>query len=344
MFLLRSKSRHWSVDSGKRALRKLASDCVPYQPDDLIPVINKETLPWGDLVNTALPAVLEHQSEFLYLLRDFVSQDLRQRISSEDFELKLANKLNRFSQLADLPNVGRCKLINGMISGNYYNPGRYSFADGSLNFHYRFDPDNFIATVAHEFTHLEQDYLAICRLADFLEIGSSVEAAALDRLCELINVNRAIVPSNELVERFLRHRNGRRLSGAKKARAEAILSAMRLQPYYKTLVADVQRAEDLLPKWSFFSRIDYEGFWQTVSDRSAELPLGLLPKYKEALDYMQHEKLEAKKSQVARNFYLLMYYYKKEAESTAGLIYRIWQLHCFFEREAYAVSRSYAGS
>jgi len=341
MCFFKQKSGFYLADASRKELRQLASRLVPEKPVSGFPELSKNLRQHlsGSFVTGSYPAVIRYQSEFEEIVGPFLQHDMRHRISSAEFERRLLERLNRFNRLADLPSVRRAGLVNGQVTSSLYKMGRYAFGDGSFGFHFQIEPATFISTVAHELTHMEQDYLVFCLLADIIGIDASFDDNEISEIIKLLEQNRTVRPNEETVRHYLAHRNGRALSPAQRARAELTLEAFRHQPYRMILIEDLKRADAVLPKRSWFRRTNYLAFWQALSPD--KVPAGLRTSYLDALDYIARSGNESTQYEMARQFHRLLSYHRRELDGLIDYIEIIWQRHCFFEREAYAVSAAY---
>lgn len=347
MWFLNGTPKHWSLTSSGRTLKNLAQDSMVQEPEylPLLEQVKKGNIP-DFFVRGAEPAAYLHAAELNRLISGFIADVLGGgRVTTQTFETELSSRLNRFNAYADLPPIGRCLLIDGRQGYcDQYTVGRYNFADGNFSFHYQIDSRNFAGAVAHELTHLEQDYLAICLLADYLKIEVECDFELLEDLAELMDANRDIKPSHATIKRFLKHRNGRRLNQQQKTRAEAILTSFRARHYMRIVKQDQMRAEALAPyrSWlslsSYLSSPDYSKFWDSIVANKDKLPEGLKNSFKDILLKLDQEDIRLHQKTIGKNFYRLLRYYAEDAADLLHWLNRLWQRHLFFEREAYAVS------
>lgn len=337
--------KHWSLAASRHQLRQLAADSLLPEPTNLLPPLPRTRMVKADisLLPDALPVVLLKQHLLAGLLEDFLKTIMRRGISAGKFDAELSSRLNRFNSEADLPPVSHCILFDGENSpySNAYFLGQYGFDSGDFRFHYRIDPLTFSSTVAHELTHLEQDYLFICLLSDFLGIGAIPSSDKLSRLGRLVEDNLGLQVSQEKLLRFLNHRRGRVLTEAQKNRATLITKAFRVAPYYKSLFQESAKARNLAPGLGWFERFDYLRFWQGLSENPELLPLGLRKSFQETLFFLKTEGQAADLSKVGRNFYRLLRYYEEASSALYSDLLFLWKRHLYFEREAYAVGNKF---
>ncbi|MBX9721311.1 MAG: hypothetical protein K2X81_07955, partial [Candidatus Obscuribacterales bacterium] len=263
------------------------------------------------------------------------------------FGERLVVGLNHLNERIGLPPLTNCSLINGYSQSEFglYTRANYSFKTGGLGLHYELDPKTFPGTIAHELTHLEQDYLFVCLLADFLGIDSQASPKQISDLSNLILLNQGIEPSSQKLTQFLKYRKGRTLSGAQRLRAIQILQDFRYAPYLVSMAKEHQKARALVPsrgliRWLLF---DYEAFYSQLLERKDSIPEPLQALLFKADCYLMKEaKGPANQRRMAgKSLFWLLRYYANSTGELSQYLHQLYRLSLYFEQEAYAVGRKF---
>uniref|UniRef100_UPI003B985159 hypothetical protein n=1 Tax=Klebsiella pneumoniae TaxID=573 RepID=UPI003B985159 len=83
---------------------------------------------------------------------------------------------------------------------------------------------SFLSNVGtHEITHIEQDGLMISRLADKLGLGEKLSADEMKKLASLVKAEAGEEPTLSQLERVVKIRGGKPLTGGAVERADGLL-------------------------------------------------------------------------------------------------------------------------
>ncbi|HEY9869755.1 MAG TPA: hypothetical protein V6D08_11365, partial [Candidatus Obscuribacterales bacterium] len=148
---------------------------------------------------------------------------------------ELQGKIDRFTDALGLPRV-KLEVVHELDNARgTYHPGKGKVRvlkseiaqSGTVS-------PGLIHTVAHELTHLEQDFLIIRKYADTLGIGKTIGAPAqLEALQEMYERSFSKSLSEEFIERVIQARQGKVLTSDERSRAEALEQSIK-QKYANT--------------------------------------------------------------------------------------------------------------
>lgn len=330
--------------TSKREIRNLAASLMPVKAVNLLPQIPRDFIfVSGSSTAGATPAVLRHQSLFRSTMSDLMRHRLSYGMSSKEFGASLCSGLNSFTSKVHLPQLSSCSLFNGYSSVELgmYTGARYVTRSGSIDIHFEIDSKKFVSRVAHELTHLEQDFLFVCLLADHLAIGQRASLSELESLQKLCFQNSASEPEINKLSRFLEERKGEKLIGPKKTRAIQLLSDFRYGAYLRAVQTNQRQCLLLPDSISFLQwiRLDYEVFFDSVKFNLNQLPHSIRDEVQNLILEVI-AKPEQKKSIGRRLFFLLKYYRQNLQELADELLYLL-RFALYFEREAYGVGNSF---
>lgn len=276
-------------------------------------------------------------------MKDLMRNRLAFHMNSKTFGEILATGINDFNAQVDLPPLASCSLFNGYSSVEFgmYTGAKYVAAPGSIEIHFQIDPKRFVGRIAHELTHLEQDYLFTCLLADYLNIGVEASTRELEALQSLVLTNYGTEPEFQKLSRFIRHRNGRVLQGALKQRAFQILHDFRFAPYLILVWKEWRKAQVLVDSRGLLNLFifDYENFWDKLQKDPGLAPHALLPLIQKAQSEMTAKAYS--KKQAGQQVFRLIRYFAQSTDTLRQDLLLLFRVGLYFEREAYYTGLSF---
>lgn len=335
----------WNISLKSNRIKSIARSAIPIRDQTLFPLLPADFRPFrGNFITGSQPAVLISHAHFIQSIRQLMRHELSYGMKSEIFGSRLKAGLNRLNEGLNLPPLSNCFLFNGYNENEFglYTRAKYRFQNASLGLHYQIDSGKLRGTIAHELTHLEQDYLFICLLSDFLEIGSDASEEKIASLQSLAYSNHGVEPSLEKLTSFLLHRNGRRLNDAERFRAYQILNDLRNARYLSLISAEVAKVEKLLPRrwsqaWLF---LNYADFLSSLNGRMDLIPQNLLTVITDALRSAAEASNHHRKS-AGKGIYRLLRYYRDEASELSQDLLLQFRFGLYIEREAYWVGNHF---